>query len=118
MPYLHYNNDAVSPYQYFSLIIILFFNIQFLYANDGFSGIDAGGLYFKKSKHISIEKEILIISQKSIKVKYYFKNNSSQAISSIISFPIPLIHCSILGSPASYLEDFITYVRKIASSKN
>lgn len=75
-----------------TLIFALTFLTPFIVlANDSVGYISAGGIIFKKSKEISMEKETLLISKKLISIDYIFKNNSSTDITETVLFPIPAV---------------------------
>lgn len=58
-------------------------------ANDSIGYLGAGGIEFKKTEEISMEKEVLTISRKLIRVEYEFLNTTSRPIKETIFFPMP-----------------------------
>jgi hypothetical protein len=58
-------------------------------ANDSIGYLGAGGIEFKKTQDISMEKEVLTISRKLIRVEYEFLNTTSKPIKETIVFPMP-----------------------------
>jgi hypothetical protein len=58
-------------------------------ANDYEAAIGIGGLELKKSERIAIMLEDLYVSETLIKIRYEFKNESANDISTIVAFPIP-----------------------------
>ena len=76
------------------IIAIIFFAVNFLIstcvvANDTIGGLSAGGIEFEKTKDISMNKEILTISKKLVRVEYEFENISDHTINKKILFPMP-----------------------------
>lgn len=71
------------------LSTILVFSTQYLYANDSTAALGAGGLVLTKTDKIKMESEDLFISQDKIRVKYQFRNTSTQPITTRVAFPIP-----------------------------
>lgn len=66
-------------------------------ANDTTAVLKTGGLEFTRSADISMEKEVLFISMKQIRVDYVFRNSSDKAIDTLVAFPMP----DIEGGPMS-----------------
>ena len=66
-------------------------------ANDTTAVLKTGGLEFTRSTDISMEKEVLFISMKEIRVDYVFRNSSDKAIDTLVAFPMP----DIEGGPMS-----------------
>ncbi|HAF45309.1 MAG TPA: hypothetical protein DCK83_10325 [Gallionellaceae bacterium] len=69
-----------------------------LVANSCFAGdiVDigiagTGGIEFKKNKHLSIEKQILDISQNAIRVEYVIENHSNESVRENVFFPLPFV---------------------------
>lgn len=60
-------------------------------ANDGAAGIGAGGLEFRQSDAVTMEKENLYISRNSIKVEYVFRNVTTAPVDMYVAFPLPKI---------------------------
>lgn len=60
-------------------------------ANDGFGGIDAGGLEFSRTDKVAMKSEDLFISLDKIRVSYVFENTSSEDVSGEVIFPLPPI---------------------------
>lgn len=77
-------------------------------ANDSIGYLGAGGIEFKKTEDISMEKEVLTISRKLIRVEYEFLNTTSKPIKETIVFPMPFYGFDIGCSPehSGKLEEF------------
>ncbi len=58
-------------------------------ANDTVGAQGAGGIEFKKTDDISMEKEVLTISHSRVTVEYEFLNRTSHPITERIYFPMP-----------------------------
>lgn len=58
-------------------------------ANDTVGAMGAGGIEFKKTSDISMEKEVLTISTSKIRVDYQFVNITNHTIKERIYFPTP-----------------------------
>jgi len=58
-------------------------------ANDSIGYLGAGGIEFKKTEDVSMEKEVLTISRNLIRVEYEFLNKTSKPIKETIIFPMP-----------------------------
>ncbi len=58
-------------------------------ANDSTATLGAGGIEFTKNASIAMEQEDLFISTEQIRVKYIFRNNSAQDITTRVAFPVP-----------------------------
>jgi hypothetical protein len=59
------------------------------FANDTLIRMGAGGITFVKSEDIRMLEEYLYISQKKVKVKYRFLNESDKDIHTSVAFPMP-----------------------------
>src|SRR5262245_47566231 len=59
------------------------------FANDTEAGIGIGGLVFTKSKNIEMLSEDLFISSEQIVVKYRFRNNAKEDVTTLVAFPLP-----------------------------
>lgn len=81
-------------------------------ANDSIGYLGAGGIEFKKTKDISMEKEVLTISRKLIRVEYEFLNTTSKPIKETIVFPMPFYAFDFGCSPehSGTLEGFKVWV--------
>ena len=58
-------------------------------ANDSSFGDDNGTIKFKKQPDISMDKEILVISERLVEVDYIFTNNGQADLSVPVAFPMP-----------------------------
>jgi hypothetical protein len=58
-------------------------------ANDSIGTTGIGGIYFKKTNDISMEKENLTISLDKIRVEYEFLNQTEKQLRKTILFPMP-----------------------------
>lgn len=59
-------------------------------ANDSIARIGTGGLELVKTDSIKMQKEILEISTKTIKVDYEFFNTSNVTMQALVAFPMPV----------------------------
>jgi len=91
------------------LIFLLASNCE---ANDSIGYLGAGGIEFKKTEDISMEKEVLTISRKLIRVEYEFLNTTSKQIKETIIFPMPFYGFDFGCSPehSGRLEGFKVWV--------
>jgi hypothetical protein len=60
-----------------------------IYANDSAASTAAGGIQLRHEANISMEKEVLTISEVKVTVEYEFLNNSDKDITTDVAFPIP-----------------------------
>jgi hypothetical protein len=58
-------------------------------ANDSAVETAAGGLRLRKENSVLMEKERLLISKKTVRVEYDFRNTTNEAVVSEVAFPIP-----------------------------
>jgi hypothetical protein len=58
-------------------------------ADDGAASISAGGIVMKRESRIAMQKEVLTIGVKKVKVDYEFRNDTDEDITTEIAFPIP-----------------------------
>ena len=58
-------------------------------ANDSAASIGVGGIQLRHEANISMEKEVLTISEAKVTVEYEFLNGSDQDIQTDVAFPIP-----------------------------
>jgi len=81
-------------------------------ANDSIGYLGAGGIEFKKTEDISMEKEVLTISRKLIRVEYEFLNTTSKPIKETIVFPMPFYGFDFGCSPehSGELQGFKVWV--------
>ena len=59
------------------------------YANDSAASTAAGGIQLRREANVSMEKEVLTISEAKVTVEYEFLNESDQDITTDVAFPIP-----------------------------
>ncbi|WP_085784524.1 DUF4424 family protein [Candidatus Nucleicultrix amoebiphila] len=59
-------------------------------ANDTSATVAGGGIHFKKSADISMDKEVLKISVDKIDIRYVFFNHADKEVHELIAFPLPL----------------------------
>jgi hypothetical protein len=52
--------------------------------------VPAGGIHFKKTDAIAMEKEDLFISEDAIRVAYVFKNTTPEDFKTEVAFPLPI----------------------------
>jgi hypothetical protein len=69
----------------FSLLLVC----RFASANDSSIGDDNGTITFKTEPDISMDREVLTISQEKILVEYIFTNTSQKELTIPIAFPMP-----------------------------
>ncbi len=62
-----------------------------LSANDSEAEFALGGLSLKKSEAIRMDSEDLYISAEQVRVKYRFTNSSDKDVTTLVSFPLPLV---------------------------
>ena len=73
-----------------SLLITVLSTVPFsTYANDSSYGEDNGTIVFKRQSDISMDKEVLDISENRIVVDYIFTNNGKTDLTVPIAFPMP-----------------------------
>ncbi|MDH4284407.1 MAG: DUF4424 domain-containing protein [Gallionellaceae bacterium] len=70
-----------------SFLLVTEFNC---FANDSIGAIGVGGIEFKKTDEISMEKEVLTIGVDKVRVEYDFLNKTDKTISETVLFPMPL----------------------------
>jgi hypothetical protein len=58
-------------------------------ANDSMGSVSGGGIVFKTSNEVSMEKEVLTISADKVRVEYEYINNTKHPIKEKIVFPMP-----------------------------
>jgi Domain of unknown function (DUF4424) len=61
------------------------------FTNDTEAAIGVGGLVFTKSEDIEMLSEELFVSSERIVVKYHFRNNAREDITTLIAFPLPAV---------------------------
>jgi hypothetical protein len=66
-------------------------------ANDSSASIGVGGLVLKQNDAVSMDSEVLFISEERVTIKYRFTNRSDRDIETLISFPLPAIPNEING---------------------
>lgn len=71
------------------LITVLATTCGHVHANDTSYGDDNGTIVFKHQPDISMDKEVLLISQERIQVDYLFTNNGKNDATIPIAFPMP-----------------------------
>jgi hypothetical protein len=57
--------------------------------NDSAASTGAGGIQLRREANVSMEKEVLTISEAKVTVEYEFLNESDQDIATDVAFPIP-----------------------------
>lgn len=58
-------------------------------ANDSAASTGAGGIQLRREANVSMEKEVLTISEAKVTVEYEFLSESDQDITTDVAFPIP-----------------------------
>lgn len=77
-----------------SLLVLLPTELR---GNDGAAEIALGGIRLKQERRVAMVKERLFISKKKVRVEYEFRNESNEAVTTEIAFPIPDYRWGILG---------------------
>jgi hypothetical protein len=72
------------------LVCLGFLMSDCVIANDSIGALGLGGIEFKKTKDISMEKETLTISNDQVRVEYEFINNTDKPIRETVVFPMPV----------------------------
>lgn len=83
------------------------------FANDSIFAFGAGGIEFKKTDDISMEKEVLTISDHKVRVEYVFLNTTTHPVKEKIVFPMPplVLGCDrLIRSYDGNLQDFKLWV--------
>ena len=83
------------------------------FANDSIFAFGAGGIEFKKTDDISMEKEVLTISDHKVRVEYEFLNKTDHPIKEKIVFPMPPLELGCDRLKRNYdgnLQDFKLWV--------
>lgn len=98
---------------YFTLILtLLSVSANDCAANDGIGAIGLGGVQFRKTEDISMEKEVLTISVDKVRVEYEFFNKTDKPIHETILFPMPFYKFDFGCSPeySGQLQQFKVWV--------
>lgn len=95
-----------------SLLCQSFLNSNCVFANDTIGAVGAGGIEFKKTDDISMEKEVLTISRDLVRVEYDFVNKTDHPVQERILFPMPFFGFDYGCSPthSGQLENFKVWV--------
>ncbi|WP_306599789.1 DUF4424 family protein [Geothrix sp. 21YS21S-2] len=80
-----------------------------LLGNDGAAEVAQGGIRLKQERRVAMVKERLFISKKKVRVEYEFRNESPEAVTTEIAFPIPEYHLD-LGYGWAPFDDFKVWV--------
>jgi hypothetical protein len=59
------------------------------FGNDGVAELGAGGLVFVQNRDIEMRAEDLFVSQREIRIRYVFFNNSDRDVTVLVAFPFP-----------------------------
>jgi len=97
-------------------VLFAFFVLsQTCIANDGIGMVSAGGIEFKKTNNISMEKEVLSISVEKIRIDYEFLNTTDSPIRETVLFPMPLYRFDYGVSPAysGELQNFKVWINGV-----
>lgn len=81
-------------------------------ANDSTATLGAGGLELTISNDIAMESEDLFLSPKAVRVRYGFRNESSQDIATRVAFPLPEVPFGPMDNvelPDSGRENFVDF---------
>jgi hypothetical protein len=60
-----------------------------LRADDGAASIAAGGIVMVHEPRITMQKEVLRISESKVQVDYEFRNDTASDITTEVAFPVP-----------------------------
>lgn len=71
-------------------------------ANSTSASFAAGGLVFTREPRVSIAEEELTIEPRRVTVRYLFRNNSNQDVTTEVAFPLPDYRLSPSGVPPEY----------------
>jgi Domain of unknown function (DUF4424) len=77
-------------------------------ANDTSFGDDNGTIVFKSQPDISMDKEVLLLSEAEVQVEYTFTNTSKTDLTVPITFPMPPMYFGL--SDHNTIEDFKLWV--------
>jgi hypothetical protein len=91
-------------------VVVLATISQSCFANDTIGAQAAGGIEFKKTNDISMEKEVLTISRRKVRVEYEFINITDHPITEQIYFPMPLDDLDPCYGHDGELENFALWV--------
>jgi hypothetical protein len=85
--------------------------VPYAASNDSAASTAAGGIRLLKENRISIAKERLTIAEERITVEYVFVNETDQAVSTEVAFPVPPYRLMMddPGAPRSF-DDFRIWV--------
>ncbi len=61
-------------------------------ANDSVAGLEAGELVMMISDAVAMVEEDLYLSPSEVRVRYLFRNESAAPVTTLVAFPLPLIH--------------------------
>jgi hypothetical protein len=80
-------------------------------ADDSAASVAAGGIQLRREANISMEKEVLTISQSKVTVEYEFLNETDNDITTEVAFPVPPYDAEYTG-PGGHgsFEDFRLWV--------
>lgn len=78
-------------------------------SNEGAAGMAAGGIVFVKNSAVSMEREILEISPKQVKVTYLFRNATDSDQTVLIAFPLPETPWGLPYASQNKVEAFRAY---------
>lgn len=94
--------------KYAIITLVLSVIAQLASANDSISGDDNGTIFLAHQPNISMDKEVLLISEKQIRVDYIFTNTSKEDIQAPVTFPMPPIYYG--DGDHSSIEDFKLWI--------
>lgn len=70
-------------------------------ANDTSAAFGAGGLIFTRSDHIVMVSEDLHLSPYEVRVRYAFRNDSDEDVTTTVAFPLPAIPLGVGAPPVN-----------------
>jgi len=77
--------------EFMRVLAIVMLAVAAVVANDGpFLAVPAGGIQFKKTDVVSMDKEDLFISEDKIRVSYVFRNATDKDFTTEVAFPLPI----------------------------
>lgn len=68
-------------------------------ANDTSAALGAGGLTFERSTKVRMVTEDLFVSMDRIRVRYVFRNESKEPVTTLVAFPLPALKADMQESP-------------------
>jgi hypothetical protein len=102
-----------------ALVVVFYFSLALVgsaCADDTVVGLGAGGLEFRTTNKVSMVKERLTISPKSVDAHYTFRNTTDHVVELMVAFPLPVIDFSRINAhgpniniPNSHSANFVEF---------